>query len=142
MIRFLNPIIFLALFQVVEMLIRVTNFFESEQSSYRIFNIILPEFLMISSICFSLGLLFVNHTRYECFAEGTTCNGQQSLSPAAGGLRGTFSPPAVPGQRSDDGSPRGKTLGISRDLTVHICQKCQNTPSWSIYPKLQCHEFC
>ena len=31
MIRFLDPIIFLSLFQLIEMLIRITNFFEFEQ---------------------------------------------------------------------------------------------------------------
>ena len=47
---------------------------------------------------FSLSLLFVNHMRYECCAGGTTCNNQRLLFSVAGGLRGTLSPPAVPGQ--------------------------------------------
>ena len=64
-----------------------------------------------------MSLLFVNHMRYECCAGGTTCNDQKSLLPAAGGLGGTFSPRAGPGQRLA-GDPGGEALASSRDPTV------------------------
>ena len=69
-----------------------------QQGSYRILKIIFPEFSMISThfswvfssklICFSLNLLFVNNTRYECCAGGTTCNNL----PAAGDLGMLWAP--------------------------------------------------
>ena len=69
------------------------------QGSYRIFNIIFPEFLMISTHfprsflikmgMFSLSLLFVNYMTY-C-AGGTTCNDLPAAVDLGGGH---FEPPS------------------------------------------------
>ena len=54
-------------------------------------------------------------------ARHAMTNGHCSLQLGSGGA---LSPPVVPGQ-SDDGGPKGKTPGSSRDPTVYICQRCQ-----------------
>ena len=87
-----------------------------QQGSYRIFYIVFPEVLMISTHfplsflikidMFSLSLLFVNHMKYECCAGGTTCNDL----PAAGDLGGTLSsrdPTAYIRQKLPKIRPRG-----------------------------------
>ena len=45
---------------------------------------------------------------------------------------GHFEPPAVP-----RGPPEGLEI-----LQLTLAKNAKNTPSWSIYPKLQFHEFC
>ena len=103
------------------------------QGSYRIFNIIFPEFSLsfwwfpsifpwvFSSklICFSLSLLFVNYMRYECSAGGTTCNDLYAAVDLGGVV---LSPQTNPGQ-SHGGGRGGQTTWSSRDPTAYINQK-------------------
>ena len=89
---------------------------------------------------FSLSLLLVNHMRYECCAGGMTYHDQWSLFPTTGGL-GRFKPPSCSSQ-SPDGGPRGKTPEDLEILHLTFAKNAKNKPSWSIYPKLQFHEFC
>ena len=65
------------------------------------------------------------------------------LLPAAGGLAGTLSLPAGPGQ-SHAGVHRALPPQALEILQLTFVKKnAQNTPSWSIYAaKLQFYEFC
>ena len=76
--------------------------------------------------------------KYECCAGGTARSDQRSLFPAAGGLGGALSPPAVPGQTLMG------VQGAKPPEALEIIQLAfaKNTPSWSICPELQFHEFC
>ena len=85
-------------------------------------------------------MLFVNHMRYECCAGGTTCNEQRSLFSTVGGLGGTLSFLVVPGQ-SPDRDPRGEAPEALEILQFTLAKNTKNTHLWSIYPKLQFHEF-
>ena len=59
-----------------------------------------PLSFLIKIDMFSLSLLFVNYTRYECSAGGTTCNDL----PAAVDLgEGVLSPQTNPGQSNGGG---------------------------------------
>ena len=57
------------------------------------------------------------------------------------GSGGTVSPPVVPGQ-SPDGGPRTKPPEALEILQLTCAKNAKNIPSWSIYPKLQFHEYC
>ena len=73
----------------------------------------------IKTDMFFPSMLFVNHTRYECCAGGTTCNHQQSLFPAAGSPGSALSPPAVPGQGADRGLRGEVPQTLSRSYSLH-----------------------
>ena len=57
------------------------------------------------------------------------------------GIRGRFKPRAVSGQ-SPDGCPWSNTLEALEIQRLTFAKNAKNTPSWSIYPNLQFHEFC
>ena len=62
-----------------------------------------PLSFLIKIAMFSLSLLFVNYTRYESSAGGTTCNDLPAAVDLGGGGESVLSPQTNPGQSHGGG---------------------------------------